>query len=473
MAAEQRKLLANNALPTEQLMGAGASSRAAQLSITDPKICRSFLVGTCPHDLFTNTKQDLGPCPKIHSEPLKTEYEAAAPAQKQKWGFEYDYMRDLQKYIDECNRRIDVAQRRLEKTPDEIRQTNALLKQISDLSKSIESGLLEIQILGEQSEVSRAYDEFFRIRQAMQTKSDKEKELKALSDTSGPSGHQKLQVCDVCGAYLSRLDNDRRLADHFYGKMHLGYAQMRKTYEAFPKEMKRSRPMVDDGDHSPAARGYDGGYGDGGYGRGGYGGRGGGRGGFRASEHTEEQKKHIYDNLPEDQKQKQTYTEWAKEVYNDQYEKWMPWLEDQYLKWFGKGDNKASYATKDTLDKTKVSGISQVDQIQGDVNNLIGNQLGENGFLAPIGNMAGKEGINRVERGGKDEAGTYGGPASSYTDPMIKNAKGAGEGIVGGAQSAGEGLVGGAQSAGSTLGGGVKSAGGMVGGMFGGKEETK
>jgi hypothetical protein len=261
-------------------MGAGASSRSAQLSITDSKVCRSFIVGSCPHDLFTNTKQDLGPCPKVHSEPLKTEYENASSSEKAKWGFEYDYMRDLQKYIDECNRRIDVAQRRLEKTPDEIRQTNALLKQISDLSKSIETGLLEIQVLGEQSEVSRAYEEFFRIRQAMQTKSDKERELKALSDTSGPSGHQKLQVCDVCGAYLSRLDNDRRLADHFYGKMHLGYAQMRKTYDAFPKELKsRSRPVIDDGESSLPGRGYDGGYGDGG--RSGYGGRSGVRGGFR------------------------------------------------------------------------------------------------------------------------------------------------------------------------------------------------
>jgi DNA repair exonuclease SbcCD ATPase subunit len=261
-------------------MGAGASSRAAQLSITDPKVCRSFLAGTCPHDLFTNTKQDLGPCPKVHSEPLKTEYEAADAAQKQKWGFEYDYMRDLQKYIDECNRRIDVAQRRLEKTPDEIRQTNALLKQIGDLGKSVETGLMEIQVLGEESQVSRAYEEFFRIRQAMQTKAEKERELKALSDTSGPSGHQKLQVCDVCGAYLSRLDNDRRLADHFYGKMHLGYAQMRKTYEAFPKELKHRRaPMQSDESGDSPRGGFDGGYGDGGYGGRGYGGRGGGRGG--------------------------------------------------------------------------------------------------------------------------------------------------------------------------------------------------
>jgi len=106
-------------------MGAGSSSRHAQLSITDPKVCRSFIVGTCPHDLFTNTKQDLGPCPKVHSEPLKSEYDASPD--KSKYGFDYDYMRDMQKYIDDCNRRIDQAQRRLEKTPDEIRQTNALV----------------------------------------------------------------------------------------------------------------------------------------------------------------------------------------------------------------------------------------------------------------------------------------------------------------------------------------------------------
>lgn len=118
------------------------------------------------------------------------------------------------------------------------------------------------------SEVSRAQDELFRVRQAMQAKLEREKELKALSDTSGPSGHQKLQVCDVCGAYLSRLDNDRRLADHFYGKMHLGYAQMRKTYDAFPRDMRgRARPSLDDDDRGPRGPRGAGGY------RGGRGGR--------------------------------------------------------------------------------------------------------------------------------------------------------------------------------------------------------
>ena len=151
MAAEQRKLLGNTPFPVpnrssaptnilpEQLMGdqllSTGTSRAPQPAMTDPKVCRSYLVGTCPHSLFTNTKQDLGACPRLHSEALKTTYEAADEEQKLRWGFEFDYMRDMAKYIDDCNRKIHVAQARLEKTPDEIRQTNVLVR-VSRLKES-------------------------------------------------------------------------------------------------------------------------------------------------------------------------------------------------------------------------------------------------------------------------------------------------------------------------------------------------
>lgn len=139
-AAEHRRLLGKspsrdppltNSQLLEQLMGdtlmSGSDQRAPQLSITDPKVCRSYLVGSCPHDLFTNTKNELGPCPKAHSEALKTEYSEADAEQKRRWGFEQDYARDMHHHIDVCNRKIDQAQRRLEKTPEEIRQTNALV----------------------------------------------------------------------------------------------------------------------------------------------------------------------------------------------------------------------------------------------------------------------------------------------------------------------------------------------------------
>lgn len=154
------------------------------------------------------------------------------------------------------------------------------LKQISDLNKSINNGLLEVSVLAESGSVSVSRSEFHKVLAAKHAKETCERELKALSDTSGPSGHQKLQVCDVCGAYLSRLDNDRRLADHFYGKMHLGYAQMRKTSEQMQKELKGRPPPTRMDDGPSGGRDYDDGYGGSG---GGWGGRsgGGGRGGFR------------------------------------------------------------------------------------------------------------------------------------------------------------------------------------------------
>ncbi|KAL2930370.1 Maspardin, partial [Bienertia sinuspersici] len=39
---------------------------------------------------------------------------------------------------------------------------------------------------------------------------------------------QKLRVCDICGAFLSVYNSDRRLADYFEGKLHLGYMQIRE-----------------------------------------------------------------------------------------------------------------------------------------------------------------------------------------------------------------------------------------------------
>ncbi|CAN0208076.1 unnamed protein product [Ectocarpus sp. 4 AP-2014] len=37
----------------------------------DERVCKAYLCGLCPHDLFSNTKQDLGACDYVHDEELK------------------------------------------------------------------------------------------------------------------------------------------------------------------------------------------------------------------------------------------------------------------------------------------------------------------------------------------------------------------------------------------------------------------
>ncbi|KAK7205144.1 hypothetical protein BZA70DRAFT_279172 [Myxozyma melibiosi] len=252
MAAEQRKLL-------EQLMGAdalvGRPSKRQETPITDSRVCKSYLVGTCPHDLFTNTKTDLGPCPRIHSEAHKAEFQREKERLENGGGndgrltmrdlanFEMDYYRDLEKYVTDCNRRIDVAQRRLERTPDEIAQTTTILKAIDEINESIDASIFELQVLGDLALIPRALQEYNAIKSKRLERESKERELRNLNDNIGPSGHQKLQVCDVCGAYLSKLDNDRRLADHFGGKMHLGYATMRALHKELQEKISARGPI--------------------------------------------------------------------------------------------------------------------------------------------------------------------------------------------------------------------------------------
>jgi hypothetical protein len=111
-------------------------------------------------------------------------------------------------------------------------------------------------------------------------------------------------------------------------------------------------------------------------------------------------------NQMSNQEKQQTYTEWAKQKYNEQYEVWMPWIEDTFLKYFTK-DNKASYATKDQLNKTKITGVEQVDTLQDGVHNTVAGQVGQGGLLQPVGDLLSKEGLNRAERRGKDENGGF------------------------------------------------------------------
>ena len=102
MAAEQRKLLEQ--LMGDQLMSLPGATKQAALTLTDAKVCRSYLCGSCPHDLFTNTKQDLGACPKAHQPNLKEEYQALSDEKKKELGFEFDYKNDINKYVAECDR---------------------------------------------------------------------------------------------------------------------------------------------------------------------------------------------------------------------------------------------------------------------------------------------------------------------------------------------------------------------------------
>ncbi|XP_011077149.1 putative RNA-binding protein Luc7-like 1 isoform X2 [Sesamum indicum] len=295
------------------LMGANRNGDAQEVTrkYYDRDVCRLFLAGLCPHELFQLTKMDKGPCPKVHSLQLRKEYEEA----KAKGLDNYD--RDLEDNIDrlivECDRKIARALKRL----DEEDAKAAIAISVSEVTQTLENIELSKQIKEKLKEADqfdlegktdmkiRALEEVEELRtkradkQAMllldafnkdraslpqpltnntqlaplpaalpdphiqdmiNEKLKKAEDLgeqgmvdeaqkaleeaealkklpprqEAATDSSKYTAadvritDQKLRVCDICGAFLSVYDSDRRLADHFGGKLHLGYMLIRE-----------------------------------------------------------------------------------------------------------------------------------------------------------------------------------------------------------------------------------------------------
>jgi len=89
-----------------------AANAQAQLKFTDEGVCRDYLCGLCPHDLYANTKFDLGKCPKAHNEHQKEAYEEASKTQD--YGFEREWLETLERLLRERDKYIAYEIREVE-----------------------------------------------------------------------------------------------------------------------------------------------------------------------------------------------------------------------------------------------------------------------------------------------------------------------------------------------------------------------
>lgn len=218
----------------DALMGSNRNGdKNAQKHFSDPDVCKLYLCGLCPHELFTNTKMDLGDCSNIHSEPLKQAYEEARRTKD--FGYEHELARELEEHIQDCDRRVIRAQKRLEETQGASSPSHSST-QISDddkVTSEIKELFARAEQLGEEGKVDEAFlmtnkAEQLKQQRILEKSSQPAPSIPTFEGIPGTPQQQKLRVCGICAAYLSQFDSDRRLADHFGGKLHLGYVIIRE-----------------------------------------------------------------------------------------------------------------------------------------------------------------------------------------------------------------------------------------------------
>ncbi|CAG0896235.1 unnamed protein product [Cyprideis torosa] len=232
----------------DELMGSARDGEEDKkvVKFDDISVCRSFLMGSCPHDLLASTRMDLGACHKIHDLALKADFEHAQ--NKKDYFFDVDAKEHLQQFIDDCDRRTSDAKNELAKTQEELtEEVAAKANRVHSLGEQIGQKLARAEALGEDGEVEESMKLMEEVEELRKQKTDAEVEFRNSMPASSYQ-QQKLRVCEVCSAYLGIHDNDQRLADHFGGKLHLGFiaireklAELSENYEARREERRRSR----------------------------------------------------------------------------------------------------------------------------------------------------------------------------------------------------------------------------------------
>lgn len=225
----------------DQLMGTARNGETDRHGVKfyDDAVCKSFLLQCCPHEILSSTRMDLGECPKIHDLALRADYELASKTKD--YFYDIDATEHLEAFIADCDRRTTAAKQRLAETQEELSaEVTEKANAVHELAEQIGQKLARAEALGEEGMVEESVKLMGEIDELRKKKAVAEQEYRNSMPASSYQ-QQKLRVCEVCSAYLGIHDNDRRLADHFGGKLHLGFITIREKLADLKKTVDKRR----------------------------------------------------------------------------------------------------------------------------------------------------------------------------------------------------------------------------------------
>ncbi|CAA6663297.1 unnamed protein product [Spirodela intermedia] len=199
-----------------------------EVSWDDKEVCGPFMVRFCPHDLFVNTKSDLGPCPKIHDQKLKESFEKSPRHDEYVLKFEAELSQFCERLVMDLDRKVKRGRERL---AQEVTVTHAPVstekaEQLSVLEEKIKKLLEQAENLGEAGKIDEAealmrkVDVLNAEKNALTQQSTGDKMLMLTQE-------KKMALCEICGSFLVANDAAERTQAHVTGKQHIGYGMVR------------------------------------------------------------------------------------------------------------------------------------------------------------------------------------------------------------------------------------------------------
>ncbi|XP_076928543.1 uncharacterized protein LOC143592531 [Bidens hawaiensis] len=233
----------------DELMGSARNlteeERRGHREITwdDREVCSFYMVKFCPHDLFVNTRSDLGPCPKIHDPKLKESFESSPRHDSYVPRFEADLANFCERLVNDLDRRVRRGRERLAQeveVPPPPPVPVEKSEQLSVHEEKIKNLLESVEALGEAGKVDEAG--------ALMRKVDLlniEKTALTLQPQNGSATmlaqEKKMALCETCGSFLIANDALERTQSHVSGKQHIGYGLVRDFLFEYKEAREKAR----------------------------------------------------------------------------------------------------------------------------------------------------------------------------------------------------------------------------------------
>ncbi|KAE8022362.1 hypothetical protein FH972_008166 [Carpinus fangiana] len=207
------------------------------------EVCACYMVRFCPHDLFVNTRSDLGPCPRIHDQKLKESFEKSPRHGAYVPKFEAELAQFCEKLVMDLDRRVRRGRERLaqevEPTPGPPLSAEKS-EQFSVLEEKIKNLLEQVEALGEAGKVDEAEAlmrkvEVLNAEKTALTQQPQNDKMLMLAQ------EKKMALCEVCGSFLVANDAAERTQSHITGKQHIGYGMVRDFIAEYKDAKEKAR----------------------------------------------------------------------------------------------------------------------------------------------------------------------------------------------------------------------------------------
>ncbi|KAJ4952173.1 hypothetical protein NE237_029005 [Protea cynaroides] len=219
----------------DELMGSGRNltdeerKNYREICWDDKEVCGFYMVRFCPHDLFVNTRSDLGPCPRIHDQKLKESFEKSPRHDSYVPKFEAELAQFCEKLVLDLDRKVRRGRERLAQeveVPPPAPISSEKSEQLSVLEEKIKNLLEQVETLGEAGKVDEAEALMRKVEMLNAEKTavtQPPQNEKVLMHTQ----EKKMALCEVCGSFLVANDAAERTQSHVTGKQHIGYGMVR------------------------------------------------------------------------------------------------------------------------------------------------------------------------------------------------------------------------------------------------------